>query len=55
VVTEVKPLEVFYEAEEYHRNYYRNNTTAPYCQVVINPKLELVNERFRELLRRSEN
>jgi peptide-methionine (S)-S-oxide reductase len=51
VVTEVKPLEKFYEAEEYHRQYYKKNTSAGYCQVVINPKLEKVKERFNELIK----
>ena len=54
VVTEVKPLDVFYPAEEYHRQYYKNNTDMPYCQVVINPKLEHVKERFHELLKTDE-
>ena len=40
VVTEVKPLDVFYEAEPYHHNYYRNNPYAGYCQAVIAPKLQ---------------
>lgn len=50
VVTEVKPLKAFYEAEEYHRKYYKNNTDVPYCQIVINPKLEKLKKRFSELL-----
>jgi peptide-methionine (S)-S-oxide reductase len=54
VVTEVVPLTAFYEAEEYHRKYYQNNTSAPYCQVVINPKLEKVKEKFHQLLKESE-
>ncbi|HTY40179.1 MAG TPA: peptide-methionine (S)-S-oxide reductase MsrA [Candidatus Paceibacterota bacterium] len=54
VVTEVEPLTEFYEAENYHRAYYQNNTDAPYCQVVINPKIEKVKKRFHELLKTSE-
>lgn len=50
VVTEVKPLKKFYEAEGYHHSYYKNNTDAPYCQVVINPKLKKVQEKFAQLL-----
>jgi len=53
-VTEVAPLTNFYEAEEYHRKYYQNNSSAPYCQVVINPKLEKVKEKFNQLLKESE-
>jgi peptide-methionine (S)-S-oxide reductase len=54
VVTELQPLGDFYLAEEYHRQYYKNNIAQPYCQVVINPKLEKVRERFHELLKESE-
>ncbi len=54
VVTEISPLGPFYEAEGYHRQYYRNNATAPYCQIVINPKLEKLKARFNELLKESE-
>ncbi len=49
-VTEVVPLEHFYEAEDYHRDYYAQNKNAGYCQVVINPKLEKVQKQFAELL-----
>lgn len=49
VVTELAPLGEFYAAEEYHRQYYRNNQSAPYCQVVINPKLRKLKDRFAEL------
>jgi peptide-methionine (S)-S-oxide reductase len=40
IVTEIVPLTRFYPAEEYHWNYYRNNSNAPYCRMVIRPKLE---------------
>ena len=46
IVTRVEPLETFYPAEAYHRDYYRNNSTQPYCQVVINPKLAKYRARF---------
>ncbi len=39
IVTEVKPLTVFYPAEDYHQHYYRNNPEQPYCQMIIAPKL----------------
>lgn len=51
VVTEVKPLAQFYEAESYHRDYYRNNQDAPYCELVISPKLEKLREKFAELVK----
>jgi peptide-methionine (S)-S-oxide reductase len=40
IVTEIKPLGTFYEAEKYHQDYYKNNPNAGYCRVVIKPKLE---------------
>ncbi len=39
IVTELSPLGLFYEAEDYHQDYYKNNADQGYCQVVINPKL----------------
>lgn len=50
VVTEVAPLNRFYGAEEYHIDYFSRNRNAGYCQLVINPKLEKVQERFYKLL-----
>ncbi len=51
VVTEVRPLSKFYEAEDYHHDYYKNNSSAPYCQLVIAPKVEKMQKRFAELLK----
>lgn len=51
VVTQIKPLEKFYPAENYHFDYYKNNASAPYCQIVIEPKVEKVRKRFAELVR----
>jgi peptide-methionine (S)-S-oxide reductase len=42
IVTEVKKLEVFYPAEEYHRNYFKLHPKEAYCQVVIAPKIKKV-------------
>ena len=39
IVTEVKKFNAFYKAEEYHQNYYKENAEAPYCSVVITPKI----------------
>ncbi|MEK7510487.1 MAG: peptide-methionine (S)-S-oxide reductase MsrA [Patescibacteria group bacterium] len=50
IVTELKRLTDFYEAEEYHRQYYEKNKEAPYCQLVINPKIEKLKERYAHLL-----
>ena len=51
VVTEVKPLGDFYEAEDYHRKYFANNSYQPYCQFIISPKLQKLQKRFADLLK----
>ena len=51
IVTEVKKLELFYPAENYHKNYYENNKNQNYCQVVINPKLDKVKKEFMKLIK----
>lgn len=40
IVTEVKEFVKFYEAEDYHKNYYNEHKSQPYCQIIIKPKLE---------------
>ena len=40
IITEIKKLDVFYEAEDYHQNYYNNNPNQPYCRFIIKPKLD---------------
>ena len=40
IVTEISPLSIFYEAEEEHQAYYKNNPNAGYCAYVIHPKLQ---------------
>jgi peptide-methionine (S)-S-oxide reductase len=39
IVTEVSPLSSFFEAEDYHHNYFANNPQNPYCQMVVSPKI----------------
>jgi peptide-methionine (S)-S-oxide reductase len=50
-VTEVIPLEEFFEAEAYHHHYFESHPDQAYCQFVINPKLEKVRHRFAELMK----
>ncbi len=50
VVTDIKPFDRYYPAEDYHKNYYETHKDNPYCELVINPKLEKVQERFKSLL-----
>lgn len=51
IITEVKALEQFYPAEDYHQNYFATHQENPYCHVVINPKLAKVKQKFAELLK----
>jgi peptide-methionine (S)-S-oxide reductase len=45
IVTEISPLDIFYEAETYHQEYYKNNQQQGYCNMVISPKLA----KFRKM------
>jgi len=51
IVTEVSPLDVFYEAEDYHQDYYRNNKEQGYCSFVITPKLSKLRSMFSDKLK----
>lgn len=52
IVTEIRPDMAFYQAEDYHNDYYSNNMSAPYCQVVIAPKVEKVRKLFNQRLKK---
>ncbi|MBI4122732.1 MAG: peptide-methionine (S)-S-oxide reductase MsrA [Parcubacteria group bacterium] len=52
ILTEVQELGAFYEAEEYHQNYYAKNPDQAYCQAIINPKLKKLREKHAELIAR---
>jgi peptide-methionine (S)-S-oxide reductase len=45
IVTEIVPLKKFYKAEDYHQQYYDNNSSQGYCQVVIAPKLHKLEKK----------
>ena len=51
IVTEIAPLTIFYEGEEYHQNYFVENPYQPYCIFVINPKVQKFRKSFRDKLR----
>ncbi len=51
VVTQLEPLGGFYEAEDYHQDFYKNNQYNPYCQIVITPKLSKFRSKFAVQLR----
>lgn len=50
VVTEIVPFKQFYQAEEYHRDYYENNHYNSYCQFVVGPKVKKFVKEFKEKL-----
>ena len=47
IVTEIVPFDKFYQAEDYHQNYFRNNPNQGYCRIVIAPKLKKFEKVFR--------
>jgi peptide-methionine (S)-S-oxide reductase len=47
IVTAIEPYTNFYVAENYHQNYYKNNSNQPYCYFVIRPKLEKFEKVFK--------
>lgn len=51
IVTEITPLDVFYVAEQYHQNYYKDNPYQPYCAFVISPKVKKFRERYQNKLK----
>jgi methionine-S-sulfoxide reductase len=52
IVTTLEPLTQFYKAEDYHQNYYENNKSQPYCQMVIQPKIEKFEKIFKVRLKK---
>lgn len=51
IVTEITPLDVFYEAETYHQDYFNRNPFQPYCQYVIDPKVRKFRKQFQTRLK----
>lgn len=51
IVTEITKFDKFYEAEDYHQDYYNENQNQPYCSFVITPKLKKFEEVFENLLK----
>ncbi len=52
IVTEITPFDVFYFAEDYHRNYYNNNKNQGYCRAVINPKLDKFVKKYSSKIKK---
>jgi peptide-methionine (S)-S-oxide reductase len=51
IVTEVEKLDIFYNAEDYHQDYYTQHKTEPYCAAVISPKINKLRANFSSLLK----
>ena len=51
IVTELVPFEAFYEAEDYHKEYYEKNKNAPYCKGIIDPKIQKLYKNFERLVK----
>ena len=51
IVTEITPFGVYYEAEQYHQNYYNNNKSQGYCRAVINPKLDKFIKKYGDKIK----
>jgi peptide methionine sulfoxide reductase msrA/msrB len=52
IVTTLEPFTKFYKAKEDHQNYYNNNKSQPYCQMVIQPKIEKFEKIFKDRLKK---
>lgn len=52
IVTEVTPFEVFYAAEDYHQEYFVNNTQQPYCRAVVAPKVAKFRKQYLDRLKK---
>lgn len=50
-VTEIVPASIFYPAENYHQNYFNNHASAPYCSVVISPKIKKLLSEYQPILK----
>jgi len=51
IVTTIEPLTKFYKAENYHQDYFAKNPNQPYCQMVIQPKVEKFEKLFKNRLK----
>lgn len=51
IVTEISPLDVFYAAEDNHQNYFNQNGSQPYCQLVVKPKVDKFKKVFGDKLK----
>lgn len=53
IVTEIVEFKEFYNAEDYHQNYYNENSREPYCSFVISPKVDKFKKVFKDKLKKN--
>lgn len=51
IVTEIVSFTNFYPAESYNQNYYNKNTYQPYCQIIIDPKIQKLYKDFKDIIK----
>lgn len=51
IVTELQQFDQFYPAEDYHQDYYAQNSQAPYCQLMISPKIEKLRKEYKNAVK----
>ncbi len=51
IVTEIVPISEYYKAENYHQNYFNSNSQQPYCTHIIQPKVDKLQQVFRDKLK----
>jgi len=54
IVTQLQPAETFYPAENYHQEYFQRNSSQPYCQFVVAPKLAKFRRKFLDRVKRAQ-
>lgn len=54
IVTEITPVSKFYQAEDYHQNYFNDNPSKSYCVFVIQPKLAKFTQEFKDKLKENQ-
>ena len=52
IVTKISAATTFYEAEDYHQNYYNQNKTQGYCSYVITPKIDKLKKMYQDKLKK---
>ena len=55
IVTKVEPFKAFYEAEEYHKDYFKRHPEKPYCKLVISPKIAKLRENYWNKFKKQHN